>query len=154
MAANVTYPHDRLRGTIVARLGPMPEPQHTVSFRSTAFNTTESKDYFINPECYGDDVARWLRDTLRAGGYTVDNEVEQEDFGWFLTFEVGGDLYDAVVAFRQDDDQWLLWLERSRGLLMSMFGFRKRGIRTSAVTALDAALRSHQEITDIRWRAD
>ena len=31
-----------------------------VHFRSTAFNCTEPKDYFINDCCFGDDVARWL----------------------------------------------------------------------------------------------
>ena len=37
-----------------------------VTFRSSAFNTTQPKDYFINPGCFGDDVAKWLMGELRA----------------------------------------------------------------------------------------
>jgi hypothetical protein len=38
------------------------------TFQSSAFNTTVTKDYFINPECFGDDLARWLITRLRATG--------------------------------------------------------------------------------------
>jgi hypothetical protein len=34
------------------------------TFNSDAFNTTEEKDYFINPSCFGDDAARWLLNSL------------------------------------------------------------------------------------------
>src|SRR5215204_1450671 len=33
-------------------------------FRSTRFNCTVPKDFFINPNCYGDDVAEWLSQKL------------------------------------------------------------------------------------------
>jgi hypothetical protein len=39
-----------------------------VTFRSDKFNTSESKPYFINPECFGDDVARWMIDELKNCG--------------------------------------------------------------------------------------
>lgn len=35
-----------------------------VTFESTAFNMAEPKDYFINPCCFGDDLAKWLIDEL------------------------------------------------------------------------------------------
>ena len=45
----------------------MAEPVRTVvTFRSSAFNTTESKDYFINECCFGDDAARWIIERLTA----------------------------------------------------------------------------------------
>ena len=42
-----------------------------VVFRSDAFNTSETKDYFINECCFGDDLARWLIEQLRARGATA-----------------------------------------------------------------------------------
>jgi len=34
--------------------------QTHVTFRSAAFNTTAPKDYFINPDNFGEDLAYWL----------------------------------------------------------------------------------------------
>src|SRR6266699_3216208 len=42
--------------------------RRNVIFQSTAFNTSEPKDYFINDCCYGDDFARWIMEQLRARG--------------------------------------------------------------------------------------
>lgn len=39
-----------------------------VTFKSTAFNTTEEKETFINPGCFGDDVGKWLIRELRSRG--------------------------------------------------------------------------------------
>src|SRR5437764_5341273 len=50
-----------------------------VRFRSTAFNCTEPRDYFINPCCFGDDVCRWLIRELRARGHRTADEPGQED---------------------------------------------------------------------------
>ena len=32
------------------------------AFESRAFNHTEPRDHYINPCCFGDDLARWLMD--------------------------------------------------------------------------------------------
>jgi hypothetical protein len=53
------------------------------TFESTAFNMADPKDYFINPRCFGDDLAKWLIDELRKQGLETDDEPGQEDFGWF-----------------------------------------------------------------------
>jgi hypothetical protein len=60
-----------------------------VTFKSSAFNTSEPKPYFINPGCYGDDVAKWLTRELRGRGFKTDEEPGQEDFGWYFNFEHG-----------------------------------------------------------------
>jgi len=50
-AREIFGPHGASQAMIVRR---------NVIFQSTAFNTSQPKDYFINDCCYGDDVARWL----------------------------------------------------------------------------------------------
>jgi hypothetical protein len=40
-----------------------------VTFESTAFNMAEPKDHFINPCCFGDDLATWLIEELRKQGW-------------------------------------------------------------------------------------
>jgi hypothetical protein len=124
-------------------------------FCSTAFNCTESKGYFINAGCFGDDVARWLMGELRKLGFSTANEPGQEDFGWYFTFHAGGTEHCVVITFQPNDpatgDQWLGWVERQVGFLGSVLGGRKRGILPEAVEAVDTALKSSSDIRGLTW---
>ena len=126
-----------------------------VHFRSTAFNCTEPKDYFINDCCFGDDVARWLIQQLRAQGIQTADAPDQEDFGWYVTLHAGGTEHCFVIGFQPNDaatgDQWLGWLERQTGFLGSLFGGRKRGILPEAILAIDTALKSSPDIQRVTW---
>src|SRR5215472_16404147 len=97
-----------------------------VTFKSSAFNVSEHKEYFINPGCFGDDLAKWLGERLRSNGHQAANEPGQEDFGWYLIFKVDNISHCLVVGYRPDDGVWICWLERHRGPLGSLFGFRRK----------------------------
>lgn len=126
-----------------------------VHFRGAAFNCTEPRDYFINPCCFGDDVARWLIERLRAQGLGTAEEPGQEDFGWFFTFFAGGAEHCFVIGFQDNDsvtgDQWLGFVERDTGFFSSIFGGRNRHISPEAIQAIDTALRSSPAIQRITW---
>jgi len=132
-----------------------PETRTVVTFESAAFNMAEPKDYFINPCCFGDDVAKWLISELRKQGVEADEKPGQEDFGWYLNFKVNGTEHTFVVGHRPNSDSeagtWIGWLERSRGLVGSLLGGRKRGIRPSAVEAIHGILSTSPLIRDVRW---
>ena len=124
------------------------------TFESAAFNTQEEKDHFINPGTFGDDLAKWLIGRLRQAGLRTDDEPGQEDFGWYLDFRVPEGEHCVVLGFRPEDPApdgcWIAWLERSRGLIGSLFGGRQRGIAASAVAAVHQALQD-PEIRNVRW---
>lgn len=126
-----------------------------VTFQSLAFNTTERRDYFINDGCYGDDVARWLIEQLRARGIRTDDEPGQEDFGWYFGLRAGDIDYQFVVGHRPADGSdpgvWIGWLERKAGLLGSLFGARKRGIRPDGARAIHSVLSASPQISHVRW---
>jgi len=126
-----------------------------VHFQSTAFNCTESRAYFINPGCWGDDVCRWIISALRSRSIKTDDEPGQEDFGWYFCFTAGGASHCFVIGFQPNDpesgDQWLGWIERDAGLIASMFGGRRRGIRVEAIEGIDQTLRSHPQIKSVSW---
>jgi hypothetical protein len=129
---------------------------HTsASFRSSAFNATEARPYFINPSCFGDDLARWLIARLREAGVKTDDEPGQEDFGWYFDFEVQGCEHCCVLGYRpgEPDGMWLLWIERARGLVGSMLGLRNRGIRPAAVDAVNTVLSKAAEVHSLRWES-
>lgn len=126
-----------------------------VTFESAAFNMTEPKDYFINPCSFGDDVAKWLIGELRKQGVETDEKPGQEDFGWYLDFAVGNTGHTFVIGHRPTGESeagtWIGWLERSRGLIGSLMGQRKRGIQPLAAEAIHRILSCSPLIRDVRW---
>ncbi|MGA9670826.1 MAG: hypothetical protein WBQ94_16565 [Terracidiphilus sp.] len=126
-----------------------------VTFESSAFNTSEPKDYFINPCCFGDDVAKWLIERLHCKEYQAADMPGQEDFGWFFTFDASGIEHCFVIGHRPGNEEtegvWIGWLERSRGFVSSMLGGRKRDIHPNAVRAIHEILSNSPEIQNVRW---
>src|SRR5690606_19016558 len=94
-------------------------------FISTAFNRSQSKDYFINPESYGDDLAYWLVGELSKRQIKITSKPEQEDFGWYFNFLFEDKEHCVVVAFKPNNpsigDEWFGWVERRVGFLSSLF---------------------------------
>ena len=126
-----------------------------VTFESTAFNMTEAREYFLNPCCFGDDVAEWLIVELRKDGLETDEKPGQEDFGWYLNFEASGIGHTFVIGHRPDGKRqagtWIGWLERRRGLIASILGGRKRGIQAMAVEEIHRILSRSPLIRDLQW---
>jgi len=126
-----------------------------VTFKSSAFNTSEQREYFINPGCFGDDVAKWLGEQLRSRGYQAADAPGQEDFGWYLSFTVSGIEHCFVIGHRpgneEDEGVWIGWLERSRSYVASVLGGRQRDIQPSAARAVHEILSSSPQIRNVRW---
>ena len=124
------------------------------TFRSVAFNVLEPRDYFINPCCFGDDLAKWIMKRFRARGVETDEEPGQEDFGWYFEFETQEGEHCCVMAYRPGDSDadgdWVLWVERSAGLIGSLLGRRKR-VSGAAVQSVHEVLSSASEINGLRW---
>jgi hypothetical protein len=150
-------------------------------FKSTAFNTSEPKECFINDCCFGDDVARWFIRELRTRGVETEAEPGQEDFGWYITFRVDRIEYQLIIGYRPSDEidsgngnspwgsppaeatprddlqhngDWICTIERRTGLIKSLLGGRNRGIVPEAPQVIHAVLSSSPQITDIRWFSD
>src|SRR5258708_30014331 len=124
--------------------------------RSAASNVSEEKAYFINPCCFGDDLAKWMILRLAQRGVRTDPEPGQEDFGWYFDFEVPAGEHCCILGFRPDDPEgtWVLTLERSRGLLGSVFLGRSRGIAQEAARTIHDTLAGADEIKELRWHED
>lgn len=124
------------------------------AFQSSAFNTTEPREYFINPECYGDDAARWMMVALHKQGLATAEEPGQEDFGWFFSFQSGGEWHDVVLGYRPGEDpepgEWLCWVERRAGLIGSLFG-RRNEVLPDALAAVEKVLATSPEVS--AWRS-
>jgi hypothetical protein len=136
-----------------------PQPGQTVvTFNSTAFNHTERKPYFINDCCFGDDLLKWMITELTQQGVKTIGEPEQEDFGWYLTFEVAGTQYFFLTSYRPDDfatgATWIGFIERVASPLARLLRREKHGVDPAAPEAIHRAISSSAQIHDIRWYKD
>jgi hypothetical protein len=125
----------------------------TFSFFSKYFNRTETKNYFINTNCFGDDLASWLKDALQGTGAKVEQDgPDQEDFGWYVNFEVSGTSYSCVVLFQENTDRWVCTLEYNAGLVGSLFGKRKKPVPGAVSQLFDNIFQSKPEIFEkVEW---
>jgi hypothetical protein len=133
----------------------MQDSRTIAEFRTKAFNTTVTKPYFINPGSFGDDFLQQVILALRALGVGVAQAPEQEDFGWFITFQVEGHEYCFVVGWQPGDDaddgKWIGEVERSRGLLGSRLGRRKSEISPKATSLIHEVLSQLSDVHDLTW---
>ena len=136
--------------------GEQPQPRTFALFRSDAFNTTEDKDTFVNPGCYGDDVVVALHAGLAADGFETEDEPGAEDFGWYGRFKlVEDEFYDLIAACQPADDEgngvWHLHVELS-GMPLAA-NRRRRGGRVSiaAVAAVHEVLARTEGVEGLTW---
>lgn len=113
-------------------------------FHSDRFNLSEVKKHFINPCCFGEDLAQWLAGKLRELGATV-GEPYQEDWGWEFQAEYAGARYYVGVGGNAEEGagkpnfgEWRVILSKRRSLLQALGG---RG-RLEAGDALAALVRN------------
>jgi hypothetical protein len=125
-----------------------------VTFTSAVFNSTEQKPYFINPCCFGDDVARWLIEQFRERGIAADEEPGQEDFGWYVTLRTNDIAHWFLFSFRPsdgiDDGKWIGFVERC-GFIRGLLGRGATTVDRSAVDTIHRILTTSSNIENVRW---
>jgi len=128
--------------------------RNVVTFTSSQFNTSEPKPYFINPGCFGDDVAQWLIGQLKGQGVEADEEPGQEDWGWYLTYRANGQTHRFLLAFRPADStgtgNWIGWVERA-GAVRALLGSSKTSIDPLAAEAVHQVLSRSPLIEHVQW---
>lgn len=91
-----------------------------ILFETNRFNVSVVKEHFINPCCFGEDLAEWLRQELIKKGMTA-GAPGQEDWGWYLFLEQGSARYFVGLtgyqkegAMDANDGEWRIMVERRR----------------------------------------
>jgi hypothetical protein len=125
-------------------------PELTVAvFESAAFEHAEPKEHWINPCCFGEDLAHWLAEELRPRGVQVE-EPGQEDFGWYLDVVVNSERSCLVIG-SDGEGTWYIVVERACGFVGSLLGGRHRAVGTRTVALLEEVLTDAAEVRDLRW---
>lgn len=123
-----------------------------VTLKTEKFNVSESKEYFINENCFGDDFGKWLLSKLSARRVEFEEDgPDQEDFGWYINFSISGSEITCLIIYNETDLVWQLVLEHNVGLIGSIMGKRNKKIDSNAVKLLDEILISESEFYSIEW---
>jgi hypothetical protein len=96
--------------------------------KTARFNLSKVGEHFINPCCFGEDFAAWLRIKLIERNVEV-RQPHQEDWGWELPAIIEGDSYYLCMSGNADDSkenedegEWNIIIEKKRSI-----GQRLRG---------------------------
>ena len=94
-----------------------------VTVETEMFDHREVKPHFINPCCFGEDFAAWLKkevSPLAESGFKISNIV-QEDYGWGFWAWHGKDPFWVAVSYVGDGSQpppaqWVISVTYDPGL--------------------------------------
>lgn len=100
-----------------------------ITFETDRYNLSVEKDNFINPCCYGEDAATWLKSELEASEVEV-KDLYQEDWGWEICCIYAGNQYYVGVGGNPETEggnfgEWRLMLTKSRTILQTLLGKNK-----------------------------
>jgi hypothetical protein len=131
----------------------MEKIKNCIVFKTSAFNTTVQRDYFVHPSCFGDDAARWIMVELGIRGFHADEAPSQVAFGWNFTFDAAGVNHTAVIGYRPraygGEGEWICWLERKAGFVGKMLKMN-REIKSEAAKAIQDVLSSSPAVKVVK----
>jgi hypothetical protein len=93
-----------------------------ITIETDLFEHREVKPHFINPCCFGEDFAGWLRgrlSPLAAEGFNFADAI-QEDYGWGFWASHGGERFWIALSYvgdgpQEDPVQWVVSVNHSPG---------------------------------------
>lgn len=99
-----------------------------VLLESSRFNISEVKPHFINPCCFGEDLAQWLINKLEERGIQA-RKPYQEDWGWEFSAEEDLNSYYIGVGGNSAEDpanpnrgEWRVMITKRRSLIEKLLG--------------------------------
>jgi len=128
-------------------------------FKTGRFNLSRVGEHFINPCCFGEDLAAWLRTKL------IERSVEvrlpyQEDWGWELVASRGTDSYYLCVSGNSDElstnldeGEWRIIVERRRSIGQRLRGAGKIDGEDKMVKTIEEILCAEPSVQGLRREA-
>jgi hypothetical protein len=131
--------------------------KRSVTFKTRVFANKEPQPHFINPRCFGEDVAAWLLQQLQNSSWSLSEPI-QEDYGWGFWAKVDKNTYWVAIgimdeAIGADIGEWCVTVADDPGLNLIRRLFHKSppGELLDLCRAIDAALHDNPDIAEIQW---
>jgi hypothetical protein len=126
-----------------------------ILFKTNRFNLSKVGEHFINPCCFGEDLAAWLQIKLSERNVEV-RESYQEDWGWELPATQEGDSYylcmsgnSDELSTNKDDGEWGIIIEKRRSIGQRLRGVGKIAANDKMVGTIEEILRAEPAIREV-----
>jgi hypothetical protein len=124
-----------------------------ILFTTNRFNLSVVKQHFINPCCFGEDLAAWLRQKLTEKGVNV-SQPGQEDWGWYLKTRLEETSYFLAMSGnpdqpRTDLGEWRVIVERNRTVWQRLRGRGKIDSRDRMTELIEEILRTQNDCGNV-----
>jgi len=127
----------------------------SILFKTDRFNLSKIDETFINPCCFGEDLARWLGKELRKKSFEV-SDPYQEDWGWELPAKNETAGYCLCVSGYADDEgtnsnagEWRIIIEKRRSIGQRLTGTGKIETSDRMLASVREILESEPGIRDV-----
>jgi len=127
---------------------------HHLLFRTGCFNLSRVSEHFINPCCFGEDLAAWLQNKLADRG-VLSSEPGQEDWGWYLRAKRGDDSYLLAVSgnsdkgTNQDYGEWRIIVVKKRSIWDRIKGKGKIADHDQMLEIIEEILRAEPDFVGV-----
>jgi len=126
-----------------------------ILFKTNRFNLSRVGEHFINPCCFGEDLASWLGINLSERDVEV-REPYQEDWGWELAATQESDSYYLCMSgnsdessTNKDEGEWGIIVEKRRSLGQRLRGAGKIAENDKMVRTIEEILRAEPAIREV-----
>jgi hypothetical protein len=126
-----------------------------ILFRSSRFNLSKVGEHFINPCCFGEDLAAWLRPKLAEKNIETARPY-QEDWGWELPVMHGSHSYYLCMSGNADDSgvnsdegEWLIIVEKRRSIWQHLTSRGKIATSDALVGLIEQILSNEPTIRNV-----
>ena len=130
---------------------------HDLLFETNRFNLSEVKAHFINPCCFGEDLASWLRSKLIEKGMEM-TEPGQEDWGWYIEANYNGSWYFVGVGGNADEasgdenqGEWRIMVEKRRSVWGKLAGKSEMSGADEMMTIIWGILEAEPDFRNMRY---
>jgi len=123
-------------------------------FRTGRFNLSQVQKHFINPCCFGEDLATWLQAKLAEWDIRA-SDPGQEDWGWYVRAKQGDDSYFLAVSgnfangTNQDYGEWRIIVLKKRSIWDRIRGKGKIADRDPMLRIIEEILRAEADFIDV-----
>jgi hypothetical protein len=127
-----------------------------ILFKTNRFNLSKVGEHFINPCCFGEDLAAWLRGKLSERRVEV-GQAYQEDWGWELPAACGNDSYYLCMSGNSDElstdpdeGEWRIIIEKKRTIRQRLSGAGKITANDEMVKTIQQILSGEPTVREVR----
>jgi len=125
-----------------------------ILFKTSRFNLSKVGEHFINPCCFGEDLAALLLAKLSDRNIEV-RQPYQEDWGWELPAKQGSDSYYLCMSgnsdngANKDEGEWRIIVEKRRSIWQRVSGAGKIALDDAMVRLIEEILSGESTIRDV-----